>query len=243
MKMKARFDIFRKKPLEREGTRQEYEVEVRSGDVILDVFHRIQASLDPAFAYRYSCRGAICGSCAVRVNGTAALACKTRAAPLAEKGVVRIDPLCNMTVIKDLVCDFAPFWEAYARVRPFLERKEDAHDVRMKWEDTMSAAELDQLKRSIDCIKCAACFSDCPRRTEDDGFIGPAACVELYRFFVDPRDGTRDERRAFAGSPGGVLDCDRHARCVKVCPKDVRPLRAITFMRRSLEVDKENPGS
>jgi len=241
--MKARFDIFRKKPREGEGSRQEFEVEVLTGDVILDVFHRIQATRDPDFAYRYSCRGAICGSCAVRVNGTAALACKTRAAPLAEKGIVRVDPLCNMTVIKDLVCDFAPFWEAYGRVRPFLERKEDVHDGKMKWEDSLPPAELDQLKRSIDCIKCAACFSDCPRRAEDEGFIGPAACVELYKFFVDPRDRTRDERRAFAVSPGGVLDCDRHANCVKVCPKDVRPLRAITLMRRSLEDDEENPGS
>jgi succinate dehydrogenase / fumarate reductase iron-sulfur subunit len=237
--VKGRFDIFRKKPAGAGDFRQVFEVEVRPGDVLLDVFHHIQAHQDPTFAYRYSCRGAICGSCAVRVNGAAALACRTQALPLAKVSDVRIDPLLNMPVIRDLVCDFMPFWEAWRRVRPFLDRDEEKHDEKMNWEKAMTTAQLDQLRRCVDCIRCGACFSDCPKRGEGGEFIGPAACVDLFRFFFDPRDGSREKRGGTALAPGGIFDCDSHANCVKVCPKDVRPLRAITFMKREFPASRE----
>jgi len=231
--MKIKLDILRKK-VGGDSYRQDFEIEARPGMVLLDAFHAIQEGMDPAFAYRYSCRGAICGSCAVKVNSQAALACKTQLAPLAEKGVIMVDPLANMAVVKDLVCEFTPFWEAYDKVRPYLVREKERHDDKLTWEDKMTGAQLDQLKRCIDCIKCAACFSDCPKRTADPNFIGPAASVQLYKFFFDPRDNDHAWRSEFAGAPGGVVDCESHANCVKVCPKDVRPLRAINFIRKEI---------
>ena len=203
--------------------------------VLLEAFHHIQEEIDPSFAYRYSCRGAICGSCAVRVNGAATLACKTQVEPLAARGTITIDPLANMKVIKDLVCEFAPFWQAYDSVRPYLQRQKDEHDTKLTWDDKMTDNQLDQHRRCEDCIKCAACFSDCPKRTADPSFIGPAACVQLYKFYFDPRDAAHEWRSGFAASPVGVLACESHANCVKVCPKDVRPLRAITFIRNDIK--------
>jgi succinate dehydrogenase / fumarate reductase iron-sulfur subunit len=231
--MKIKLDILRKK-VGGDRFRQDFAVESRPGMVLLDAFHTIQEEQDPGFAFRYSCRGAICGSCAVRVNGAAALACKTQLAPLAEQGGIIVEPLTNLAVVKDLVCELTPFWEAYDKVRPYLVRQKEEHDARLTWEDKMTAAQLDQLQRSYDCIKCAACFSDCPKRAADANFIGPAASVQLYKFFFDPRDGDHPWRVDFAGAPGGVVDCDSHANCVKVCPKDVRPLRAINFMRKEI---------
>ena len=232
--MKAKFDIFRKKPDDSESYRQLIEINILPGQTVLDVFHQIQEEIDPSFAYRYSCRGAICGSCAVRINGEAALACKTQVAPLAEKGVIVVDPLANLAVIKDLVSDFEPFWAAFEQVRPFIERKQDNHDEKLTWDDKMSAKNLDQMNRAIDCIKCAACFSDCPKRTKASDFVGPAASITLYKFYFDPRDDDHEWRGEFAASTGGVFDCDSHANCVKVCPKDCRPLRAINFMKQDI---------
>ena len=143
--MKAKFDIFRKKPGESEGYRQLIEIDIWPGQTVLDVFHKIQEEIDPSFAYRYSCRGAICGSCAVRINGEAALACKTQVVPLVEKGVIVVDPLANLAVIKDLVSDFEPFWEALERVRPFIEREYDEHDEKLTWDDKMPAKNLNQM--------------------------------------------------------------------------------------------------
>lgn len=232
--MKVRLDICRQKAASNVSYRQIFEVEARPGMVVLDALHTIQEEMDPTLAYRYSCRGAICGSCAVRINGEAALACKTQLWPMALRGPIVIDPLANLAVIKDLICEFAPFWEAYDKVRPYLLREKDQHDEKLTWEDTMTAAQLDQLERSSDCIKCAACFSDCPKRATDPNFIGPAASVQLYKFFFDPRDHSHSWRVDFAKTPGGVMGCDRHANCIKVCPKDVRPLRAINFIRQEL---------
>jgi succinate dehydrogenase / fumarate reductase iron-sulfur subunit len=233
--MKAILDIFRKRAEDQAGRRETHELAVEPGDTLLDAFHRIQAERDPSFAYRDSCRGAICGSCAVHINGVAALACKTQVAPLAAQGTIVVDPLGNLPTIKDLVADLAPFWEAFAKVRPYLMRPHDAHDARLTWDDKLSKRHLDQLERAIVCIKCAACLSDCPKRAQDARFIGPAACVALYKFFVDPRDAAHTERVAIAREPNvGVVACDSHGNCVKVCPKDVRPLRAINMIRQDL---------
>ncbi len=235
--MKTRFDIFRKRPEEDRGRREEFDVEIAPGDTLLDVFHSIQMNHDPAFAYRYCCRGAICGTCAVRINGMAALACKSQALPLAGDGLVTVDPLAGMPVLKDLVVDHAPFWREYERVFPFLEREAGETDDGIVWEEKLDRQSLDQLSRCVDCIKCASCFSDCPKRLEDAGFIGPQASVQLYRFLFDFRDRLREERLRTAGSEAGVGACDNHAVCVKVCPKDVRPLRAINFLRKELEAE------
>ena len=236
--MKGRFDLFRKKPNATDSYRETFEVELHAGMTVLEVFHQVQETQDPSFAYRYSCRGAICGSCAVRINGAAALACKTQAIPLARQGAVVVDPLGNMPTVKDLVADHAVFWVAYDKVRPYLERQHDRYDVNYTWDEKLKAQQFDQLSRCIDCIKCAACFSDCPKRTEDPRFVGPQASVQMYKFFFDPRDGAGDFRREHARSESGVLACDSHANCVKVCPKDVRPLRAINFIKRQLEAEK-----
>ena len=217
--MKATFDVYRKKPGAVESYRQKFLVEVAGGTTVLDVFHVIQARFDPSFAYRYSCRGAICGSCAVRINGTAALACKTQALPLAEQGTVMVDPLANMPVVKDLVGDFVPFWEAFEKVRPFIEREREQHDASLTWEDKMPARNLDQLSRCVDCIKCASCFSDCPKRAMDPTFIGPAACVELYKFYYDPRDAAHEQRVQIARGEGGVFACDSYSNCVESMPE------------------------
>ena len=233
--MKTQFDIFRKKPEAKTSYRQTFELEIQTGMTLLDVFHTIQADHDPGFAYRYSCRGAICGSCAVRINGKAVLACKTQATPLAEQGIVTVDPLANLKTVKDLVADFSDFWTAYEHVRPAIERETEGCDEIFTWEDKLKPQEFDQLSRTIDCIKCAACFSDCPKRGEDENFIGPQASVQLYKFLFDPRDGAYETRKEIALSDGGVIACDSHANCVKVCPKDVRPLRAITFIKKKLQ--------
>jgi len=233
--MKGKYDIHRQRPGEKKSYRQVFEVETPPGLTLLEIFHAIQTEIDPSFAYRYSCRGAICGSCAVRINGVAALACKTQALPLAEKGVVVVDPLANLPTVKDLVADFRLFWQAYEKVRPYLERPHEQHDDHFTWHDKLDDKHIDELGRAVDCIKCAACFSDCPKRAQDPKYVAPQACVQLYKFYFDPRDNAHDFRVETAGAPDGVVACDSYGNCVKVCPKDVRPLRAINFIKRDLQ--------
>ena len=51
----------------------------------------------------------ICGSCGMRMDGAAVLACKTRMYDIAKAGHVPvISPMGNLPVVKDLVVDMEP---------------------------------------------------------------------------------------------------------------------------------------
>src|ERR1700677_5268245 len=74
------------------------------------------------------CRQAICGACGIRVNGDPALACHTHldaAKRSARDGVIEIEPMGNMPVIKDLIVDMdAVHWKKIQRVTPWLLAKQ-----------------------------------------------------------------------------------------------------------------------
>ena len=220
---------------------QEFEVDSEPGTVVLYALHDIHENQDGTLAYRYSCRGAICGSCAMRINGKAALACKTQISELEPGQPILLEPLLNMNVVKDLVVDHEPFFASLRTIMPWLSESRlrfqegrDPHEP-FSLDDRMSAQEQDEFLRATDCIMCQSCFSDCPKRLEDAHFVGPATCVAVYKRIYHPQESGALERLKAASEPGGIFDCDRHANCVKVCPKDCRPLRAITMLRRRAE--------
>ena len=57
---------------------ERYEVPLRPGFTLLYALFYIQDHFDSTFAFRYSCRGAICGSCGITVDKNPDLACKTQ---------------------------------------------------------------------------------------------------------------------------------------------------------------------
>ena len=54
---------------------QEYVIEARPEDTILDCLLTVKRTVDPTLAFRYSCGHGMCGSDAVAVNGTPTLLC------------------------------------------------------------------------------------------------------------------------------------------------------------------------
>src|SRR3990172_5482769 len=69
-----------------------FHVEPRKGMNLLEALLRIQDEQDGTLSLRYSCRGAVCGSCAMRVNGEVVLACRTQVEDLIKKPAL-IEPL------------------------------------------------------------------------------------------------------------------------------------------------------
>src|SRR5215208_2780142 len=57
---------------------QEFEVELEETLSVLDGLLQARSLHDGSLAVRCSCRAAICGSCAVKINGRSTLACKTK---------------------------------------------------------------------------------------------------------------------------------------------------------------------
>ncbi|MBI68012.1 MAG: succinate dehydrogenase [Chloroflexi bacterium] len=213
-----------------EITFQDYEVEVPNHFTVLDTLVKIREEVDPSLALRCSCRAAICGSCAMRVDDQARLACNTRLASVVEDGgEVKIEPMGNQNVVKDLVVDLKLFWDKVRDIEPYLQP-----DVVPEEEFIASNESMLNLLTPMGCIMCGACVSDCTALEVDKSFIGPAALAKTYRFVADPRDDKTDHRLGKMNSSGGVWDCTRCYMCVEVCPKGVAPMDRIMQMRDSL---------
>jgi succinate dehydrogenase / fumarate reductase, iron-sulfur subunit len=212
---------------------QTYRVKVTPGLTVLTVLLRIREEIDPTLAFRSSCRSAVCGSCAMVINGTIDLACRTQAF-LAEDGVVVLEPLPNLAIIKDLVVDMEPFWAAYEKIKPFLVR----HGVDPEREIHQSEGERQRINQFVNCILCACCYGACPVPGRDPEYLGPAALAKLQRFALDSRDERTAKDLEIVNDEKGVWGCDTVLRCIEACPKDVRPTDAIMGLRRTLLKNK-----
>ena len=207
---------------------QDYQVEVDRFSMVLDSLMQIREEQDGTLGLRCSCRSAICGSCAMRINGHAALACKTKVSDAVQEGdTVIVEPMGNMPVVKDLVVDLTPFWDKVEAVEPWLqpEEPEPEGEYRAPNEAMLHLAGV------MDCIMCGACVSDCTVLEVDPNFLGPAALAKAYRFVADPRDAADNHRLRELSNYTGIWDCTRCYECVQVCPKGVAPMDRIMALR------------
>ena len=100
---------------------RDYQVEAPEWACLLDVLDIIKDQVDGSLSYRKSCRMMICGSCGMRMDGRAVLACKERMKPIVDRGHVPvISAMGNMPVLKDLVVDMEGFFDKYKAVLPYL---------------------------------------------------------------------------------------------------------------------------
>jgi succinate dehydrogenase / fumarate reductase iron-sulfur subunit len=229
-----------------------FEIEPSPGMTVLDALFFIQDRLDPSLSFRYSCRGAVCGACAMLVNKFPSLACRTQVEaflggmerprlkpyPAIEGGEkwdpeseILVEPLPHLPMIKDLVVDMEKFYEAYKAVEPVFKPQDEAPEL----ERTMNPEKVSELENYTNCILCAACYGACPVESELPEFLGPAALAKLYRFAMDPREGKEEYRLKLADSPNGWHGCEFHANCKLVCPKGVPPNLAIGKARQKLK--------
>jgi succinate dehydrogenase / fumarate reductase iron-sulfur subunit len=219
----------------------EFDVEVDSERSVLKGILDARDRQDGSIGIRCSCQAAICGSCAVRINGKTALACNTAIGEAAAKAgpgnPIVVEPMNNMPVIKDLIVDMdAVHWKKVQRVVPWL--LPDGPPPQREY--VVPAESMIDITQSMACIQCGACVGACLSLEVDDEFIGPAALAKAYRFVGDPRDGQEAERlRDLAEDPHGMYDCTHCFACIEVCPKDVAPMSQIMRLRRRATNDFE----
>jgi succinate dehydrogenase / fumarate reductase iron-sulfur subunit len=235
--MRLTFSIHRFNPeVDKHPHEEDYRLEVGRGMTVLDGLIRIQHEQDGALAFRYSCRSAICGSCAMTINGHEKLACRTSIRKELERhGRIRIAPLRNVPTIKDLVADMSSFWNKVRDIMPWLAtspsraRQEHATGQLTLLPGTYDFHNVDA------CIMCGACVAACTSHEVSKGFLGPAALAKVDRFLEDPREPETAKRLRLKelDQPNGMWDCVRCNMCVQVCPKDVKPMDAIVRLRRA----------
>lgn len=207
---------------------QDYDLEVNPADSVLDGLIKVRETVDDSLALRCSCRGAICGSCGMRINGHASLACKTKMMSVASEGeTIQIEPMNNMPIIKDLVTDMASFWSKIRQIQPWLQPQGPPPTT----EYTAPPQAMNHLNGVMSCIMCGVCVSDCTVLEVDSRFVGPAALAKAYRFVADPRDTATKQRLEDLNTPGGMWDCTRCMECIQACPKGVGPMDRIMALR------------
>jgi succinate dehydrogenase / fumarate reductase iron-sulfur subunit len=224
--MDVRLKIWRFDSASGERELRDYEVEAPEWATLLDVLDLVKDRVDGSLAYRKSCRMMICGSCGMRMDGAAVLACKTRMKDIVESGHVPvISPMGNLPIVKDLVVDMTPFWSKFRSIGPWLrpgyDRPEDGKEYRIS-QERMNVVNKESL-----CINCGCCVSECNAMESDPDFIGPQALAKGMRFVGDPRDATNVERLEAYNSPNGIWQCTRCYFCNERCPKGVDPRDAI----------------
>src|SRR6266540_4898607 len=163
-----------------------YEVEAPEWVTLLDVLDIIKDRVDGSLAYRKSCRMMICGSCGMRMDGAAVLACKTRMKPLVDSGHVPvISAMGNLPILKDLVVDMGPFWQKIRAMKPWLQ---PGYDEVAEKERIVSQQQMNVIHKEALCIMCGCCVSECNSMEADPEFLGPAALAKGMRFVGDTRD-------------------------------------------------------
>lgn len=220
-----KIEVFRYRP---EGDGQPafdtYDVPYEDEWVILDALNYIKDNIDGSLSYRWSCRMGVCGSCGMMVDGEPVLTCAAFCHTYAP-GPVRVEPLANFPVVRDLVIDFDDFVEKLGRVKPWIIREEKKPASEGEYLQTPD--QLADFKQYSMCINCMLCYSACPVYGIEPVFIGPAAIALGQRYNLDSRDAGNEERRDVLASDEGIWECTLVGECSVVCPKDVDPAGAI----------------
>ena len=215
------------------GRFQPFAVPRRPNQTVLDVVTEIQREQDPTLSYRFACRVGMCGSCAMVVNGRPRWTCRTRVADAAASdGRLRLEPLRNLTVVKDLAVDMAAFFDKWKAARGFFEPGDAIPDdfavVRPESEERRAADE------GIECIGCGICHSACDVVAWDEAYLGPAALNRAWTLVNDVRDGAQGERLDAVAGASGCQACHTHMSCTTYCPKAIAPTYAIAGLKRAV---------
>ncbi|MGP3999918.1 succinate dehydrogenase iron-sulfur subunit [Streptomyces sp. 8N706] len=209
---------------------EDFQIEIDPKERVLDGLHKIKWEQDGTLTFRRSCAHGICGSDAMRINGRNRLACKTLIKDINPEKPITVEAIKGLTVLKDLVVDMEPFFQAYRDVMPFLvttgneptrERLQSAED-RERFDDTTK------------CILCAACTTSCPVFWNDGQYFGPAAIVNAHRFIFDSRDEAGEQRLEILNDKDGVWRCRTTFNCTDACPRGIEVTKAIQEVKRAL---------
>lgn len=200
------------------------------GPMVLDALIKIKNEVDPTLTFRRSCREGICGSCAMNIDGINTLACLSHID--AGTSVTKIYPLPHMHVVKDLVPDMFNFYEQYASIKPYLQRKTPAQKGKETLQSKEDRAKLDGM---YECILCACCSTACPSYWwNSEKYLGPAVLQQAFRWIDDSRDEFTKERLEALDDTFKLYRCHAILNCSKTCPKHLNPAKAIAKIKNRL---------
>jgi succinate dehydrogenase / fumarate reductase iron-sulfur subunit/fumarate reductase iron-sulfur subunit len=163
------------------------------------------------------------------VNGREQLTCSTLVETIGPE--LRIEPLRNLPVVRDLAVDLKPFFAAYRSSMPHFVPREDL-DSDGFYRISHDSAEWKALDHQPQCIDCGSCYSACTLVTLNPRYLGPMALHRALNLIADPRDKARSERLSLVAGEAGAFRCHTLGNCRDVCPRGISPTESIERLKR-----------
>lgn len=175
---------------------------------------------NPASRIRWecSCMQAMCGGCAMVINGVPALACSTFADTVKGEELV-LEPLSKFPVVADLIVDRSSIYENLIQAKAYLE--EVAASARRQHKQQYSVAK---------CLKCGLCLEVCPNYRPGGDFFGAVLANESYLVASQSLKGNTEVIKEYKTHFGA--ECSKALSCQSVCPVGIETITSIMRMNR-----------
>jgi succinate dehydrogenase / fumarate reductase iron-sulfur subunit len=227
--MQVSLKVFRYNPEKDKKPRYEtYKMEADPTDRVLDLLEKVKGYEDGTLSFRRSCAHGVCGSDAMRINGSNKLACKALVQDFGSK--ITVEPILGLPVIKDLIVDMEPFFDNFRKVLPYFINDDPVPEK----ERYQSREDRERFDDTTKCILCAACTTSCPSFWASDEYLGPSAIVNAHRFIFDSRDQGAAERLKIMNEIMGVSRCHTIFNCTLACPREIQITKAIGEVKKAL---------
>jgi len=215
---------------DKEGSFEVFEVPFIEEQTVLDLLTHVQRNIDNSLSYRFACRVGMCGSCAMQINGKPRWTCRTLVSSVIRDGELKLEPLSNLPVVKDLVVDMEPFFEkwqaAKGRFEPSDSLVQEFAPIKPKDKIRQKADE------AIECINCGCCYAACDVVESNPAYLGPAALNRAWSLINDVKDSANTERLKAVSGDGGCQNCHTNSQCVARCPVLINPTRSIAGLKK-----------
>ena len=161
---------------------------------------------------------AVCGGCAMVINGVPALACATFADASKGEELV-LEPLSKFPVVADLIVDRSIIYENLISAKAYLDSavKNDARQHPQQYSVSK-------------CLKCGLCLEVCPNYHPGGDFFGAVLANESYLIASQ----TADKKAPVIGEYKTHFGagCSKALSCQSVCPMKIETLTSIMRMNR-----------
>lgn len=176
---------------------------------------------NPARRIRWecSCLQAVCGGCAMIINGVPSLACATYVDKVKGKELV-LEPLSKFPVVADLMVDRSIIYENLNKAKAYLENIATKSDKK-NYEQQYSVAK---------CIKCGLCLEVCPNYHPGADFYGAIFANESYLIASQSADKKPEIIKEYKKHFGA--GCSKALSCQTICPIGIETITSILRMNR-----------
>jgi succinate dehydrogenase / fumarate reductase iron-sulfur subunit len=161
---------------------------------------------------------AVCGGCAMIINGVPALACATFADEVKGEELV-LEPLSKFPVVADLIVDRSIIYENLIRVNAYLESYAAGN-----------ARHHSQQYSVAKCLKCGLCLEVCPNYRPDGNFFGAVLANESY--LLASQSAERNPKIVQEYKTHFGAGCSKALSCQSVCPMKIETITSILRMNR-----------